>query len=449
MQIKVPNLGDGVSEAQVLSVMIAEGDTVSKDQTLLEVETDKAVAPVPATQAGVVKSLLIKEGVSVKMGDVICELDSGDSQADAPVVEKTVAVPVQVAQPTQVAQPVQVQAVVPVIKKVGQLHALNHSGLPVPTSPAIRRAATLLGIDLSLVPGTGSGGRILANDVAVYIQSLHQQAQQPVQQAETLVSQAPVQAYSSAAPVSDLPDFSKFGPVETSALSSLRKKIGAKMSESWQAVPHVTQFADADITNLMKLREKYKGLYKEKGAKLSVMVMLFPVFVEALKAFPNFNSSYDAVNQNLILKKYYNLGVAVDTEAGLIVPVLKDVDQKSLFEISQDVVNLAEKARERSLAVDALQGGSFTISNLGSFGVGPFTPIVNVPEVAIMGLGRSDIKVVPDGKRLASKTVLPLSLSYDHRVIDGADAARFVAYIMDKLANYDEALLEESLNGTN
>ncbi|MEK9657975.1 MAG: 2-oxo acid dehydrogenase subunit E2 [bacterium] len=451
MQIKVPNLGDGVASAQVLSVLVAEGDMIEKDQTLLEVETDKAVAPIPATRAGKLIKLHVKEGDTVQTGLLVCDLASAESETevvtansdlDTPSSEGVVAT-LQTTLPT-VPPVTPSPSVLPSILAEQTVYQDHNSGLPVPTSAGIRKAATLLGLNLNIIPGTGKGGRILLEDVQQYLVRL----QQPSQPVAIPDQAAGSKTDATKAAVVTLPDFSTWGPIKEVPLTSLRKKIGEKMSSSWTTVPHVTQFADADITELLKLRQKYKGKFQDQGGKLTVMVMLFYVLTKALKEFPVFNSSFDSERHVTILKDYYHFGVAVDTEAGLIVPVLKNVDQKTLLDVSKDVVSLAEKARARSLSMDELQGGTFTISNLGSFGVGPFTPIVNVPEVAILGLGRSDIRIVPEDKRLVKHDILPLALSYDHRVIDGADAARFMAYLTDSLAAFDETILEEALDGS-
>ena len=443
MQVKVPNLGDGVSSAQVLSIMVAVGDEVTKDQTLLELETDKAVAPVPSPESGKIVSVLIKEGDDVTTGHVIFELDS-QTQSETPVLKEpavankaqTLSQPVMPAK--QAVQSSEPQTSPSLPKKTIAPHVYNDmgSGIPVATLPSIRHAANLLGLNLNFIKGSGSGGKILFEDVSSYLKEL---------QALPFVKDEEDKKVIDSKTMVDLPDFSKWGPVEIKPISTLRKKIADKMSQSWEHVPHVTQFAEADITELMKRRKSYKDSYVEKGAKLTVTVMLFKALVQTLQEFPEFNSSFDPESGSLIIKKYYHLGVAVDTPKGLLVPVLKDADKSSLLDLSVKMAELAEKARDRRLSVDDLQGGTFTLSNLGSFGVGVFTPIVNVPEVAILGMGRSDIKVVPVDKRLVPKTILPLALSYDHRVIDGADAARFVSAFVKKLENFDESILKEGL----
>lgn len=453
MEIKVPDLGEGVNEAQVLSFMVNVDDEVAVDDTILELETDKAVAPVPSTHAGRLKTILVKEGQTVKPGDVLCVLHTENTSSKTPDSSSNNELPQPIsssfeASDSPVSVPENISNEIPLnvvssidVKAFAQDVAVKNRNAMA--SASLKHAATLLGIDLSVLKGSAHGGRVTPQDVQSYLLSLQQESHSLKKKISDLTSkEAPV----SKSVQLPLPDFSQYGEIKSEKLSTLRKKIADKMSQSWRNVPHVTQFMSIDITQINKLREKYKGAFQEKGAKLTVMVMLFHHFLKALKAFPQFNSSYDEENQMLIIKEFYNFGVAVDTDQGLIVPVIRNLDQKNLLDIAKELPLLAKKARDRSLEMSDLQGGTFTVSNLGSFGVGPFTPIINVPEVAIIGLGRSETQVTPEEKRLVSKTVLPLSLSYDHRVIDGADAARFVAFISDSLSNYDEAMLVEALN---
>jgi pyruvate dehydrogenase E2 component (dihydrolipoamide acetyltransferase) len=278
-------------------------------------------------------------------------------------------------------------------------------------SPTVRKIADELGIDLAKIKGSEAGGRIVVADLRAYIQNLERSAQSP-----------------SSRPATSIPekvDFSKWGSVTKKPLSSLRQKIAERMLLSWTTIPHVTQFDEADITSLSLLRKKYAPAYEKKGAKLTLTSFIMKAVVVALKKHPNFNASLDDATQEMVFKEYFHLGIAVDTEAGLLVPVLRDVDKKSLLQISKELETLAEKTRQRKVSAEELKGGSFTISNLGGIGGSHFTPIINKPEVAILGVGRG-----------ASK--LPLSLSYDHRVIDGADGARFIRTIAEALENFNE-----------
>ncbi|RAP30259.1 hypothetical protein DID78_02660 [Candidatus Marinamargulisbacteria bacterium SCGC AG-343-D04] len=429
MDIRVPNLGDGVDSAVVISILVKSGESVSKDQTLLELETDKAVAPLPCPQEGTIEAITVSEGDTLSTGMVIGRLSGGDSSENVPEVQESVpntpVAPVQAA-PIVSPQTIQVAAVQP-----GQVVNPN----PV-TSPSLTKLAYRIGLDLTRIQGTGSGGRITEQDVinhVAYLQSLTQQpAVSSVTGADT-VKKAQV-----------LPDFSKWGDISVEKCSSLRKKIADKMQETWQTVPHVTQNLDIDITDLMALRKKYNPKYQKKGVKLTLTVFAIRAVQKALEQFPQFNSSYDAEKNEVILKHYFHMGIAVDTENGLIVPVIKNVNTKSLLELCQDLNTVAEKARERTLGMDDLQGSTFTISNLGGLGVGAFTPIVNSPEVAILGVSSGELKpVVSKDEKVTYRLKMPVCLSYDHRVIDGADGARFIMEVKKQFETFSESELKE------
>ena len=429
MEIKLPHLGDGIDSAVVLSVLVSPGDMVTKDQTILDLETDKAVAPIPCPAAGKVIAIHVKSGDTVSMGTLVLSIegDSASSTATAPVASAQAAVaPVSVSSaPTPT----------PSTGPLGSYTFESASGAEPPASPSIRKMSQLFGLDLRRIRGTGNGGRITTPDVQAHLSHL-----------QFVAFQVPATTPAIAAPTKPatpaLPDFSKFGSIEIQPITSLRKKIGQKMSDAWTTVPHVTQFDEADITQLMALRKKYVPEYEKKGIKLSVTVLLLKAVVDALKKFPIFNSTYDEANGQMIMKNYFNFGIAVDTDNGLIVPVIRNVDQKSLETLSADLSTIAEKARTRQVSLEDLQGSSFTISNLGSLGVGPFTPIVNTPEVAILGLSKGVTKpVVIDGK-IEIRTLLPLSLSYDHRIIDGADGARFTREIIAGIEQFNEEYLK-------
>ncbi|MBD97245.1 2-oxo acid dehydrogenase subunit E2 [Candidatus Marinamargulisbacteria bacterium] len=426
MGIKIPFLGDGIESANILSIGVQPGDTVAVDDIILELETDKAVAPVPATQAGTIESISVSVGDVVHEGQVIGQL-SGDSEgATAP--SPTGAAPIGAASPVQ---PVAVAPIVhaPVSQSV-VAHPVGDASAVI-TSPWIRSLCTQIGLDLARVVPTGRGNRVVLDDIRRYITQL----QQPIAAPQSQGVDKPL--------VETLPDFSKWGPIESETVSSLRVKIADKMSSAWR-IPHVTQFHDVDITQAMALRKQWNGQYKEKGANLTVTAMAVKAVVSALQAFPAFNASFDG--KQLIKKAYYHIGIAVDTASGLIVPVIRDADQLSLFELAVQIGTVADKARERTLTAADLQGGTFTISNLGGLGVGPFTPIINTPEVGILGLGRGVKRPIvnADGD-IGIGLMQPLALSYDHRVIDGADGARFMTHLSDALANLEEAAVKESL----
>lgn len=430
MEIKLPHLGDGIESAVVLSVLVSPGEMVTKDQTILELETDKAVAPIPCPAAGKITAIYVKSGDTVSMGTLVLSIE-GDSSSSTgtalvtPVKEETAGPAIVNSSPTPA----------PTTGPLGSYRFESASGAEPPASPSIRKMSQMFGLDLRRVRGTGNGGRITTSDVQDHISHL-----------QYVAFQIPAAAHAIATPTKPatppLPDFSKFGSIEIQPVTSLRKKIGQKMSDAWSTVPHVTQFDEADITQLMALRKKYVPEYEKKGIKLSVTVLLLKAVVDALKKFPIFNSTYDEANGQMVMKNYFNFGIAVDTDNGLIVPVIRNVDQKSLETLSADLSTIAEKARTRHVSLEDLQGSSFTISNLGSLGVGPFTPIVNTPEVAILGLSKGVTKpVVIDGE-IEIRTLLPLSLSYDHRIIDGADGARFTREIIAGIEQFNEEYLK-------
>ena len=416
MDIKIPNLGEGADSGTVVSIYVKEGDTVKKDQTLVELENEKAVAPIPSTAAGVVTKILVKVGDKVTVGQSIVSISEGGNGA----------APVSSARPAQAAGSYQAPAQQAVPASGGVYQYSSPSGSPPPASPSVRKLAQDLGIDLSRVRGTESGGRISLADLRNYVQYLQNLAWQ----GRGEVSSPQLGAATAPLPAASV-DFSKWGPVHKKAVTSLRQKIAQKMTESWTTIPHVTQFEDVDITSLMELRKKYAAAYEKKGAKLTVTHFILKALVTALKKHPVFNASLDENTNEVVYKDYYHLGVAVDTEQGLIVPVLKDVDKKNLAQISKELEELAEKTRARKVSVDDLKGGTFTVSNLGSIGGSYFTPIINKPEVAILGVSK--------GKKMADgKLIMPIGVSYDHRVIDGADGARFIRTLAEALETFAE-----------
>ena len=411
MDIRIPNLGEGAESGTVVSLFVKEGDKVFKDQTLLELENEKAVAPIPSTHAGVVKKVYVKAGDKVSVGQAVISLEETIFPPEA-----------------------ETQVVLEIKKETPTVTAARFiPGIPPPASPTVRKAAEELGIDLSLVRGSQAGGRIIMEDLKSYIGGLKNAAQ--ASESGASVSSGAKKIFSQKI------DFSKWGPVRKTALSSLRQKIGQKMTESWTTIPQVTQFDEADITELMALRKKYLPAYEKKGARLTLTPFVIKAVIRALKKYSGFNSSLDEESQELITKEYYHIGVAVDTDSGLIVPVVRDADKKSLFELSRDLEVLAEKTRQRKVSLDELKGGTFTISNLGGIGGTFFTPIVNKPEAAILGVGRGVLKpVVVKSKtknKVEARWMLPLGLSYDHRIIDGADGARFIREVVQGLENFD------------
>jgi pyruvate dehydrogenase E2 component (dihydrolipoamide acetyltransferase) len=431
MDVKLPHLGEGADSGTVVNLFVKEGDQVTKDQPILELENEKAVATVPATGAGTVTKVFVKVGDKISVGQKILTL-SESGKAEAPV--KSEAKPTSAKKPaaktepeTETDEPAQSEKQPAEPGDASEAASDAGPETTVAASPTIRKLARELGIDLARVRGTARGGRITMEDLRVYIQRLQKLAAQPIAAPATPTK-----------PPAESVDFSKWGSVTKKPLSSLRKVIAQRMGESWNTVPRVTQFDDADITSLLALQKKYAAAYEKKDAKLTVTSFVLKAVADTLKKHPLFNSSLDEAAQEIVLKEYVHLGIAVDTEAGLIVPVIRDVDKKNLVELSKELSAVATKARERKVTADELKGGTFTISNQGGIGGAHFTPIVNKPEVAILGLGRAAQKpVVRDGK-IEIRTLMPIGLSYDHRVIDGGNAARFTVDLVKAIESFDE-----------
>jgi pyruvate dehydrogenase E2 component (dihydrolipoamide acetyltransferase) len=426
MDVKLPHLGEGADSGTVVNLFVKEGEQIAKDQPILELENEKAVATIPSNAAGTVTKIFVKNGDKISVGQKILSLsgNGAPSAAAKPAAED----PKQKAKaPAPEEGPVEEEAT------PGEpAESVEKSNSAVAASPVIRKLARDLGIDLARVRGTARGGRVTMEDLRAYIQRLQKLATQPKAQA----GGAP------AKPAAESVDFSKWGSVTKKTLSPLRQVIARRLTESWNTIPHVTQFDEADITGLLALRKKYVDVYEKRGARLTVTSFILKAVAETLKKHPYFNSSLDEAAQELVLKDYIHIGVAVDTEAGLIVPVLRDADKKDLVQLSKDLEELARKARERKISGEELNGGTFTISNQGGIGGGHFTPIVNKPEVAILGLGKGAAKPVVRDNKIEPRTMLPLALSYDHRVIDGGGAARFIVDLVKAIENFDEKLVK-------
>ncbi len=406
-EMTLPALGENIEKGSVTKILVKIGDSIKKGQSILELETDKAVLEVPSPSACVIKDILIKSGTVIKVGQAIFKVEGGASAAapakpasSAPAASaKTTAAPAQAAAPS--------------IPPVSAAHVHVPVRKDIPAAPSVRLLARELGIDIALVPGTGSGGRISIDDVKAYCKMLN--TTRPTGGGVT--QQA-------------LPNFAKYGNVRREAMNNIRKKTAEHLSYAWNSIPHVTQFDKADITQLEKLRKTSSS----NERKLSITPFLIKVIAAALKKFPQFNSAVDMTTNEIVYKDYINIGVAVDTDRGLMVPVLRNVDQKSVEQISDELTQIAEKARARKITLEDLQGGCFTISNLGGIGGTHFTPIVNSPEVAILGVSRGVMEPVYVESNFVPRLMLPLSLSYDHRVIDGADGARFIRFISEEIA---------------
>jgi pyruvate dehydrogenase E2 component (dihydrolipoamide acetyltransferase) len=469
----LPELGENISAGDVLRVLVKAGDTIEKDQSVLELETDKATIEVPSSVAGKVKEIKVKEGDKVKVGQAILSVDDGGaeaapvkepdkgkekettkksapakaadspkkpeqqpaSQADAEEADGDEAAGDEIAgmQPDVQAKdksskPAEGESRQPDDRKVVDINrgartpaepaAAAREAPSAPAAPSVRRMARELGVDVNLVNGTGPGGRISVEDVKEHT--------------KRLVSGAGSGASARAVP---LPDFSRFGAVERQPMRAIRRKTAEHLSAAWAAIPHVTQCDLADITALEELRKRFAKQVEAAGGNLTVTAIALKVVAAALRVFPQFNASVDMSSDEIILKKYVNIGVAVDTDRGLLVPVIRDADKKNIVQLSVELSQLSEKARTRKISIEEMQGGCFSISNLGGIGGTYFTPIVNAPEVAILGVSRARMEPVyqKESGQFAPRFMLPLSLSYDHRVIDGANGIRFLRWVAEAL----------------
>jgi pyruvate dehydrogenase E2 component (dihydrolipoamide acetyltransferase) len=430
MDVKLPKLGEGADSGVVVGIFVKEGDTVAKDQAIMELENEKAVASIPSTAAGVVEKIHVKAGDRIAAGQKILTLAGGAAASTVPAAAAPAPKPAAKKSAPKAAPVVEEEADDESIAESAD-EIVNEN--PV-ASPSIRRAAKEFGIDLRKIHGSESGGRIVAADVQNYIQRLLRAAARPVRAAAAEAAPA------KPAPVSI--DFSQWGPILKKPVTPLRKVIARRMGESWSSVARVTQFDDIDFTKLGELRKKFGADYEKKGVKLTLTPFVLKAVAATLKQHPIFNSSLDEVASEIILKEYIHLGIAVDTDQGLMVPVIRDVDKKSMFDLAKELEALAAKARDRKISADEMKGGTFTISNQGAIGGGHFTPIVNLPEVAILGLGRGAMKPVVREGKIEVRLMTPIALSYDHRVIDGGAAARFTVDLVKAFENFDEAVVK-------
>jgi pyruvate dehydrogenase E2 component (dihydrolipoamide acetyltransferase) len=437
-EFKLPELGENISQADLVRLMISPGTKVSEGQPVMELETDKAVVEVPSSVSGVVKEVRVKQGEKITVGQVIFTLEGGA----APAPEKPKHVPVehvsgqhgarlafqaairaegkteeQALPPDQPLPSAPAAFIMPV--QLGKVAGTEHRD-PVPAAPHVRRLARELGIDIHGVTGTGPGGRISEDDVKAYSKQLLVSAAAAAQAPRTAALSSP-----------ELPDFAKWGKIERVSMRGVRRKTAEHLWQAWTTVPHVTQNDKADITELEHLRARFAPKAEEAGGKMTVTAIALKVCASALKIFPQFNASVDLAKEEIVYKQYINIGVAVDTDRGLLVPVIRDVDKKNIVELAAELTQLSKKARDKKLTPAEMEGGTFTITNLGGIGGTGFSPIVNYPEVAILGLSRSGMEPVWLNGKFEPRQVLPLSLSYDHRLIDGADAARFLRWVAE------------------
>ena len=439
--IFVPDIGN-FDSVDVIEVLIKAGDIVAKDDSLITVESDKASMDIPAPFAGVVKEVKIKVGDKASQGSLIMTMDVSETTATASAEPAAPAKAEPVAEAPKVAIPEPSRPAPEPPKPIAPVNQpvpVAESAVVAPgklshASPSIRKFARELGVNLALVKGTGPKNRILQSDVQAYVKG---------ELAKPRTENMGAGVSSLAALPMPVIDFSQFGAIETKPLSRIKKLSGANLHRNWVTAPHVTQFDDADITDLEDFRKSMQAEAEKRGVKLTMLAFLIKASVNALKAYPNFNASLSPDGDNLILKNYYNIGFACDTPDGLVVPVVRDVNQKDVLDIARDLMELSAKARERKLKVEEMQGGCFTISSLGGIGGTMFTPIINCPEVAILGVSRASMQPVYDAKTktFEPRLILPMSLSYDHRVIDGADGARFTSHMRMMLSDVRRLLL--------
>lgn len=435
MDLKLPALGEGADSGTVVAILVKEGDTIAKGQNVLELETGKAVSPIPAPAGGKITKVLVSEGQKISVGAVILQIEGGaGAEAAAPTAKPAA----KTAAPKTTAPKKRVVAAEPE-EEVGEVEGIDEAfddETPVPpASPSVRWMADTLGIDLRAIGGTGHGGRVTTDDFKGYVARLKALAARGLAPKAEAAPAAPVKK------TTPLPDFSLVGPILKKPMTNLRKVIAQRMAENASTIPHVTQFEDVDITGLMELRKRHAAAYEAKGGKLTLTCFVIKALTNTLKKYPIFNASVDEANEEIILKEYINVGLAVDTEQGLLVPVIKDADKKDLLTLSKELNDLALRTRDRKVTAADLSGGSFTISNQGAIGGGHYTPIINKPEVAILGVGKGSYKaVVTDAKagKIEARLMMPIALSYDHRAIDGGDAVRFTQDLIAAFAALDD-----------
>jgi pyruvate dehydrogenase E2 component (dihydrolipoyllysine-residue acetyltransferase) len=430
MDVKLPQLAEGVESGTVVSVLVSEGQEIKKDQSFMELETQKAVGSIPAPASGVVTKIHVKQGMEVTVGQTLISMDTGTAAAAPQTAKPSQGTATPMPQPPSSPQQAPSANTAPAVNEDYRYD--SKIGVPPPASPSIRKLARDLDIDLTRVRGSEAGGRITLADLRGYVQRLQQLAFQGA-------PAPPPSIHESRSTPSETVDFAKWGPVRREKLSALRRTVSRRMVESWTTIPKINQFADADITPLLSLRKKHTAAYEKKGAHLTLTSFLLLVLGRMLKKHPRANSSLDEAAREIVYKDYFHIGVAVDTEGGLIVPVLRDVDKKTLLQLSLELHALTEKTRQRKISIEELQGGTFTISNQGSIGGSHFTPIIYAPQVAILGVGQAQARPVALDGKIGIRTILPLCLAYDHRVLDGGDAVRFLKDIIAGLESFDEA----------
>lgn len=435
-EVTVPDIGD-FKNVDVIEILVKPGDTVRQEQSLITVESDKATMEIPSPSAGVVKELRVKTGDKVSQGSPILVLEASDGE---PAGQKPASAPQSTQSAARPQAPVRVApaAAVSPIRPAGRPEpvplepATSPRALPH-ASPSVRKFARELGVDLASVKGSAAKGRITQADVQQFVKGVMKGSPAPAAAART--------GFALDLPAWPQVDFAKFGQVETRPLSRIRKLSGSFLHRNWVGIPHVTQHDLADITELEAFRKENARVAEQQGFKLTMLAFLVKASANALRQFPEFNASLDRTAENLIIKKYYHVGVAVDTADGLVVPVIRDADKKGVFDLARELSEISKLAREKKLKPDDMRGGTFSISSLGGIGGTAFTPIINAPEVAILGVSRSQMQPVYKEGGFVPRLMLPLSLAYDHRVIDGAAAARFTSYVASVLSDIRRTLL--------
>ncbi|MCB2201794.1 2-oxo acid dehydrogenase subunit E2 [bacterium] len=449
-EITIPEIGEKIESGKVVGVLVSKGDSVDIDQPLIEFETDKAVVEIPSTEKGTVAEVTVKDGDEVKIGQVIVKIETNgdgaaDTKADAPKEqpskqpepEEASAEEQAAEEPEQEEKPSKSAAKAPAVESkakqpeaeepVSRQDDRDEAETPAseaPASPSVRRLARELGADVTEIRGTGPGGRITMEDVKAHVKEIITSRNG---------SGAPVHSPGGQRASRPLPDFSKWGDIRKEPMNRVRSITADSTAYAWNVVPHVTQFDRADVTDFEAFRQKYAKAAEKAGGKLTITAVLLKVMAAALKKYPQFNASIDTDSQEIIYKDYCHIGMAVDTDRGLLVPVLRDVDRKSIVDLAVELTDLAERTRTKKIKPEEMEGGTFTISNQGAIGGVDFTPIVYWPQVAILGVSRSSVQPRYIDGQFEARTILPLSLSYDHRIIDGADAARFLSWVAQAL----------------
>lgn len=428
-EVKLPEVSDNVETGDVIKVLVAVGDKIKIDQPVIELETDKASFEVPSSESGVVKEINVKQGDIIRIGAVILKVETNGEEKkeiESPKIEN--AAKQEKNEPVQLKEEIKYTEIKPEetdrVRSVDPVDYLPNKN-SAPASPSVRRLARELGVDINLVNGSAKEGRITEDDIKNFI--------------KTSLSTGTISGISITQ--KSLPEFKKWGEVEIQPMTKIRTLTAESMTYAWTTIPMVTQFDKADITQLEEFRKKNLKRTEEAGGHLTITSILVKVCEAALKKFPQFNSSIDLQKKEIVYKKYFNIGVAVDTDRGLLVPVIKNIDQKNITEISRELNELAEKARTKKITPEEMDGGNFTISNLGGIGGTAFTPIVYSPQVAILGVSRGSKEAVYINDRFEPRMMLPMSLTYDHRIIDGADAARYLRWLCDFLENPFQLLL--------